>query len=688
MPRASYWFDQAPDQLRFPKLDKASAADVVIVGAGLSGVLTAYHLHKAGKKVILLEQNHVATGDTGFTTAFITRVLDADILKLVQWYGITRVKAIYQAYADAQRSLIEIIQREQIDCDFVAAPSVWYGTQEDWSVLKQLDDRAEWVDSPKPGIQINEEGSFHVRKFILGLLEKTKLPVYEETVVTHIQADGKKVLVTTSEGKIAAKQVMITSGLPACFPELHTLFTSQLTSVIVAQYPVAIPVAAGQFWDHDSPYHYWRKLDDRTVMLGGADNLPSPHDVLQQWLPSLVPGEPTITHTWSGALFETEDGLPYIMPHPHHGQQVWFACGFAGNGMIGSAVAAHLLSTVTVDKNFSIERTGKTIPKPQLSREPSTWWRWPARVAMVLAYLVAIIMPGLVFFQTRGGVAFLEGVDSQTVSSLLFPLVGLYAFTLVWIQFVLGSAMWLWRQVFIKIELFHRTQGLFALLFALIHPSMIAYGYGLELYFSRNYVASDLKIYLYFGYFQLIVLCCTVAAAILRKKSFMKKIWRYVHFGNYAVFASVWIHGWFLGSDVRFSSLKYLWIVSAITAVGAVGLRLFDRFRPAKKVQQTGDWVSVATPAQVVPGKAFLATVGAQQIALFNFSGKYYAIDNVCSHANGPLCQGSVNGNVVTCPWHSSQFDITTGAVLEGPARRSQRSYSVKAEGNNLFVQL
>src|SRR3989338_3070302 len=113
MANTSFWFDQAPDQLRFPKLEKAAAADVVVVGAGLAGVLTAYHLHKAGKKVILLEQNHVATGDTGFTTAFITRALDADIPKLVQWYGVTKVKAIYQAYAAAQQQLINIIQHEQ-----------------------------------------------------------------------------------------------------------------------------------------------------------------------------------------------------------------------------------------------------------------------------------------------------------------------------------------------------------------------------------------------------------------------------------------------------------------------------------------------------------------------------------------------------------------------------------------------
>ncbi len=689
MANTSFWFDQAPDQLRFPKLEKAAAADVVVVGAGLAGVLTAYHLHKAGKKVILLEQNHVATGDTGFTTAFITRVLDADIPKLVQWYGVTKVKAIYQAYAAAQQQLINIIQHEQIECDFVSAPSTWYTDQSVWNIIQQLDDQATWVDGAHPGIRFDNEGSFHVRKFILSLLTKTKLPVYEETMVTNIQVDAKKVLVTTSEGKVATKQVIITTGLPTGFPELQPLFTPQLTYVIAARYATPIAIGAGQYWDSATPYHYWRMLDDSTIMLGGEDNnMTSAHDTLVQWLSQIISGQYTITHRWSGSLFETEDSLPYIMSHPHYHGQVWFACGFGGNGMVGSAVAAQLLSTGTADKNFSTERTGRKIAKPGAQTSIKHWWTWPARITAVLIYLIAVVLPGWIFFQAHGGIGFLEGLDSQTLSSLLFPLVGLYAFTLVWVQFMLGSAMWLWRKVFPKIELFHRTQGIFTLLFALIHPTMIAYGYGLELYFSRNYVAPDLTVYLYFGYFQLIVMCCTVTAALLRRRNFMKKIWRYVHFGNYAVFVSVWIHGWFLGSDVQYSALKYVWIVYAVTAGVAVLLKLYDRFRPAKPVHQTGAWVKAATTAQVVPGKAFLATVGTQQIAWFNFNGKYYAIDNVCSHANGPLCQGSINGAVVTCPWHSSQFDITTGAVLEGPARRPQRSYPVKVEGNSLLAQL
>lgn len=705
MPNVSLWFDQVPDQLKYPKLSQAAAADVVVVGAGLAGVLTAYQLAKAGKKVIVLEQNHVATGDSGFTTAFVSRVLDADIPQLAQRYGMPKLTAIYQTYTQAQQQLFDLVQQEQIECDFKMDPSQWYCTPADWAVIQQLDPQAKWVENY---IEFAHEGSFHIRKFMLGLLNTAvgkQIKIFEETVVTAITPDAKKVLVTTSEGKVVAKQVIVTSGLPACFPELHAFFETQLTYVIAARYAGAAPLADGQFWDSTTPYHYWRKTDAHTIMLGGEDrasNAPqptaSPYDALTAWLHAKFPGEATdkatVTHTWSGSMFETEDGLPYVLPHPHHAKQVFVACGLSGNGMVGSAVAAQLLSSYVLEtvpeqaKLFTLQRTGKKLPKPKVPGQLSTWLKWLLRIVLVAAYATALIMPAMIFFQGRGGVGFLQGLDAKTISSLLFPLVGLYAFTLVWAQFVLGSGMWLWRKVFGWIEPFHRTQGLFALLFAFLHPTMIAYGYGLELYLSRDYVAPEMQLYLYLGYFQLLLMVCTVLTAILRKRSFMKKIWRYVHFANYAVFASVWIHSWFLGSDVRFSNLKYLWIGYAVTAVFTTGLRLYDRFRPGEKVTASGAWVKAATTAQVQPGKAYLAIIGTKQLAMFNFNGKYYAIDNLCTHAGGPLCQGALSGSTVECPWHSSTFDITTGAVIDGPARRPQRSYPTKVEGDKVLVQL
>ncbi|MBI3012529.1 MAG: Rieske 2Fe-2S domain-containing protein [Elusimicrobia bacterium] len=72
-------------------------------------------------------------------------------------------------------------------------------------------------------------------------------------------------------------------------------------------------------------------------------------------------------------------------------------------------------------------------------------------------------------------------------------------------------------------------------------------------------------------------------------------------------------------------------------------------------------------------------------IALFNVGGNFYAIGNTCLHRGGPLGEGDLSGNVVTCPWHAWEFDVTTGCALHSPEEKVQ-SYEVKLEGEDVLV--
>ena len=87
----------------------------------------------------------------------------------------------------------------------------------------------------------------------------------------------------------------------------------------------------------------------------------------------------------------------------------------------------------------------------------------------------------------------------------------------------------------------------------------------------------------------------------------------------------------------------------------------------------------VASLSEINPTK--YVSVNGKDLALFKAEGKVYCIDNACTHAMGPLSEGTVEGTKVTCPWHSAQFDITTGKVLSSPAREDVTSYKVKVEG-------
>ena len=96
----------------------------------------------------------------------------------------------------------------------------------------------------------------------------------------------------------------------------------------------------------------------------------------------------------------------------------------------------------------------------------------------------------------------------------------------------------------------------------------------------------------------------------------------------------------------------------------------------------------VATTAEVPPGKSKMVEAGGKKIALFNVGGAYYAIDDTCSHRGGPLSQGTVEGKTVTCPWHRSKFDITTGAVIAPPAVIGVASYRVRVSGSDVEVEV
>ena len=81
-----------------------------------------------------------------------------------------------------------------------------------------------------------------------------------------------------------------------------------------------------------------------------------------------------------------------------------------------------------------------------------------------------------------------------------------------------------------------------------------------------------------------------------------------------------------------------------------------------------------------------LVHVDEQEIALFKVGGNYYALENACPHAGGPLADGELEGDVVTCPWHGSQFNVMTGAVVGPPANCGVKSFPVRATGNDVEI--
>lgn len=97
------------------------------------------------------------------------------------------------------------------------------------------------------------------------------------------------------------------------------------------------------------------------------------------------------------------------------------------------------------------------------------------------------------------------------------------------------------------------------------------------------------------------------------------------------------------------------------------------------------DFVKVATKSEVSLGSGIKVEIKGKEIAVFNVDGNFCAIDDTCPHRGGPLSEGSLEGNVVTCPWHGWQYDLTSGACLTNPAVQ-QTKYEVKVQGDDILV--
>ena len=105
-------------------------------------------------------------------------------------------------------------------------------------------------------------------------------------------------------------------------------------------------------------------------------------------------------------------------------------------------------------------------------------------------------------------------------------------------------------------------------------------------------------------------------------------------------------------------------------------------------------FVKVGEASEIPVGTMKMFKVGEQEYLVANVKGNYYAMGNRCTHANGDLSKGSLEGNVVTCPKHKSKFDVTTGKVISGPKIlfihpkiKDAPSYAVKVEGNTLLLK-
>ncbi len=380
----SLWMATA-ELLERPALSENLTTDVCVVGAGIAGLSIAYHLAKAGKKVVVIDDGAVAGGETSRTTAHLSNAIDDRYYELEKVQGLEGSRIAAESHTAAISRIEQIIADENIMCDFLRLDG--------WLFLapgkdgKELDKELAAAhragltgvtkESQAPIINFNTgaclrfpgQAQFHPLKYINGLVSAIERLGGRVFCKTHADSivDGRPARVRTGNGfEIRAAAVAVATNSPVNDRvEINTKQMPYRSYVVGARVPHD-SVALGLFWDTDDPYHYARlqpmgsdsPSDERydVLIVGGADHKTGQADDFEQrfsdlegWTKERWPQVESFEFRWSGQVMETDDYVGFIGRNPLD-ENIYIATGDSGMGMTHGTIAGMLITDLILGR--------------------------------------------------------------------------------------------------------------------------------------------------------------------------------------------------------------------------------------------------------------------------------------------------------------------------------------------------
>jgi len=373
----SLWLEEPAATLA--SLDSNEETDVVIVGAGISGLTTAYCLLLKGKKVIVVEDGNVGSGESGRTTAHLACALDDRFYDLERFFGKDGSKQAAQSHADAIDFIENVVLAENIDCDFLRVPGYLFlhptdkpeNLEKEFEASQNAGLPVRWeknipgISGAKEGIEYPRQAQFHVMKYLNGLVRAILGrggKIYTKTKADKIEENG----VEANGFRIDSKAVVVATNSPINdMFAIHTKQAPYRTYVVAAKVPKGeLPYAL--WWDTGDqeskwptfPYHYVRlQPHDDThdyLIAGGEDHKtgqadsegirePERYNKLEQWTRAHFPAISKLEYVWSGQCMEPVDGLAFIGKNPGD-KNIYIITGDSGNGMTHGTLGGMIVS--------------------------------------------------------------------------------------------------------------------------------------------------------------------------------------------------------------------------------------------------------------------------------------------------------------------------------------------------------
>jgi len=356
-------------------------AEVVVIGAGISGLTTAYLLAVEGRDVVVLDAGPIGAGQTDRTSAHLTSIIDDRFSLLESRHNVETSRLAYASHAAAIDRIEQIVRDEGIDCDFARVEAYLFAgpagdekiLEEEFGASQRAGASVERVDAVPSlsaqfaGLKFGAQAIFDPVRYLYALAAAATgrgVRIFCGRRVGDVQgADPKtgnpaRVTFHDNEEVITATHVVVATNVPAPINDWTGIYLKQAA---YRTYMVGLAIEPGSiqnalYWDTASAYHYARVLaqpqSGRDVLLvGGEDHktgqggaTPERFENLIHWARSVFPNVGEAVSRWSGQVVETGDGLAFIGRAPTKGENVYCITGDSGMGLTHGTLGAILIA--------------------------------------------------------------------------------------------------------------------------------------------------------------------------------------------------------------------------------------------------------------------------------------------------------------------------------------------------------
>lgn len=358
----------------FPELNGEIHADVLVIGGGIAGILTAYFLHQVGMNYLLVEKEKICSGTTQNTTAKITCQHGLIYQKIVKNYGIETAQKYLSVNQKAFRKYTELCQN--IDCDFEYQDNYVYSINDrhklenEINVLQKIGCPVQFCEKlPMPfavagAVKFPDQAQFHPLKFISAIAGK--LHIYENTFVRELC----KNTAVTDKARIHADKIIIATHFP--FLNKHGSYFLKLYQH--RSYVLALEHAQdvhGMYVDEDHKGMSFRNHEN-LLLIGGGGHRTGKYGgswtELRNFAKKYYPHAQE-KYFWAAQDCMSLDNMPYIGEYSKNTPNLYVASGFNKWGITGAMVSAMLLCDRVLNRQNAfadIFSPSRTILRSQL----------------------------------------------------------------------------------------------------------------------------------------------------------------------------------------------------------------------------------------------------------------------------------------------------------------------------------